>query len=643
MISLKWASLLLCSCVLQAAEPARFDGTFQPPTQFWQPETFLKLSQSNLAYIDVPKLRSRLDSRLDELNDHDFRTWFLDEVSYISAPQLSLNGIRNTPIQVREGVTKIGYRTFAGGRSSLLPLYFKGDCVGWIDLKGNGLGSEKFAQEQATLFEGFTKLDVFEAAAAVNQLRDQDHSDGLVLGAEGVAELSRQRIIQALLNRNARLNGLYLETVETLALVDPNFDVLRSSGNQAATLIVREAHWGRFTLPIDESSIYDALLGGVQSTATHSFVDFGATKGAGRRAFLKALNLTEAEAELLKRNFPSDADPQRSPSWIWGGDSYAAFRRGNDPDAVARHLSEMLGSFANEEAVAPTEAGAKLRAFVNETLRLLNGKGPYPVEQRRALWEALLRELGDFPIAPFQLGEINPHELIMSWRSDKEQTRSTFLSLPRETQMRLWKWFIEAPSEMSTPELREALAEIAADRFLDRDDNQVPLKERVHALRMLAFLPDEMAAAIAEAGHRFSPGQLLAFLWVNSDTRAIYPTLRKLGPRNQTKLVQSSLVFSLVFRSPVTFFKSAGFFKLYRSMRSQISHESFVSELAQSPRLVEVAKLWLLTWRQNSHFRESNLSISLSDFFDHFEAKFGLEIVNCETWAINTAALNEEL
>ena len=331
-------NLVFSSPLVFAEDPGALPPSFRPPA-IWKEEMFFQLTQARIAYLDITALRKRFDPILSELNDAQFKEWYLGESAYISEYQISLIGIRVHNIPHNKNKIKIAFRPSEYRRGSVMPLYYKDKVVGWIDEKGSGSDEENAAKNFIKNQEAINEIDPEKKQKLLNELYDLDHSDGVMSGGEAVAELTRQKMLQALYNKAFQQGLGWWETVDTLAIIDPGFEIIRSTGNIPAAVYHREAHLGRVTL--DENPFARGVAGAHQSTLSGATVDMG---GFFQFKAIEKLKLDENEQKILKTHFFSvNNNPQETPSWIWGHKTFQAFREQINPKIILNHLHEMLG------------------------------------------------------------------------------------------------------------------------------------------------------------------------------------------------------------------------------------------------------------------------------------------------------------
>lgn len=329
----------------------------------------------NVLRRDFPAIASWSDNEIAKLMN-----WNL---SYIGADQKTLVGIRNSQIPINPAVRSVAYRPETWIRSAILPiLLYDGTLIGYVDVKGFGHGARSADNLK-------NQLDAWQNAPnSREELKNKDHSDGLMSLGEAIAEASRQTASQKLFD----YRGASLETVETYAILRLPFNILRKGGEMPAALYVRSMNEGMLyglrpsELPVPPS-IYEDKAGRRQRTRSFSAVDFG------------GVMITDP---ILRQNFVGTAsDPQLSNAWRWAHETAEAFIRDDNPDkdAIRRHIEEMIAPLTSQPDFAQkSQIAENRRQMLRAEVHKLREAGQTYSEINEQLFpiEAVLKNLMSF-------------------------------------------------------------------------------------------------------------------------------------------------------------------------------------------------------------------------------------------------------
>jgi len=370
-------------------------------------ETLQKVQGAELAYVnyfalkrDIPELQSFSHSEID--------SWVLKNFSYVSANQNNLIEIRNSPIPWDQQ-KKTGLRPPRYGRAGVVEgLSQQGGqdkdkqdkVIGLVDIKGIGISELRLEGSKDRM-----------AGKTISQIRDMDHSDGLMSLGEAIAELTRQTAAQKLFNEYNQKNKTHFETVETYFILALPFDILKGNGEKIpAALYGRQPHIGRANFYGVPKKIYIDDHGFLQQDYFDAAVDFG------------GVLVTD---ERLKHNFEvreggKTSNPQDSKPWAWGHQVANAFRQG-DKDVVRRHLTEMLSPINLTQEENPTTPTRKsfeqeieekfleyLKGSNHENLVKMTFLLPY---SKTPHWDKIVQGFLSHPL----LGSMNRDRFISLW------------------------------------------------------------------------------------------------------------------------------------------------------------------------------------------------------------------------------------
>lgn len=303
----------------------RADEKFRPsdPKEFADPSknTMVRLKNARVSYVNVPALERdfpRVAAEIKAGRIPSWESWVVENYAYISRGQLALDGIRHSNLAVDASQTKEEIRPAGYGRAGV-----QVGPDGLVDLKGTGL-----REKDPRLTE---QKDAYAKAKGnqgkIDELRNKDHSDGLLSHGEAIAELTRQQRIQRAFDAYNAEHGTDFQTVENYFILELDVDIYRGGGKKMrAAILGRQAHIDRQAPPDGLPKVYEDAA--PQATRSGALVDFG-------------------NAHVLLDAFKMEGkfDAQKSNVWKYAHEVADAFARTEnpDPDAVYRHLREMLG------------------------------------------------------------------------------------------------------------------------------------------------------------------------------------------------------------------------------------------------------------------------------------------------------------
>lgn len=299
------------------------------------------LTADSVVYINEAALK-RDFPQLRSLNTQQLKTWLVENFGYIGSQQRNLSGIRNTFIKANPKDTKDAFRPEGWRRSAVMEAMSPDgkDLMGLVDIKGFGHGD-------GSLLDAIDKMSVPEQITAfrtargnkekLNKLRAKDHSDGLLSLGEAIAEGSRQMAAQRLFETK----DIPLETVETYAIFQLPFDIMKPGEDIPAAFYLRQAHRGRKSLLDVPNDIYVDTFGHRQQTSMGTAVDFGAVIITDERLVGNFGPIDGRPVLINSMEESGSTDPQKSKAWIYAHEVAKAVVSG-DKDAIYMHYQEML-------------------------------------------------------------------------------------------------------------------------------------------------------------------------------------------------------------------------------------------------------------------------------------------------------------
>lgn len=349
---------------------------FRPQTpedlQVFESEQGHRLLKARVMYADYEAIREDF-AFLKEADDNTINQWILS-FAHISKTQLRLWGIRFVgrgqphPLDLPKDTDLAGfydqseyidkasdlniYRPWGYGRADVMKVYDPtGRAAGLIDMKGTG--SDRTEGQVKEFFQA-AKLGESERRLKLNRLFNRDHSDGLMAGGEGVAEITREKAIRYQLEVENLKSNTAWGTVRNYFLVDTGLEILKSDGTTTpAAIVARQAHWRDPHTFYMGSSALLALknshpsgrppkvtddFGFLQRSMNANLVDFGGSM-PGHEVLAQNfyfLPLADGEDEIMR------TDPQNSTAWVWGHEAYAAALREDNPHIIFNHVAEMV-------------------------------------------------------------------------------------------------------------------------------------------------------------------------------------------------------------------------------------------------------------------------------------------------------------
>lgn len=378
----------LCLILILAGQSAIAQETIRPQTlddlAHSYPAKNYRLKNAKVAYVDYAALRGDF-LFLRDLTNPQIDKWVLENFAYMDATQLELLGIRFVgrnqphPQQLLEnggGLESYDANDFIDMKDvkkSVRPSEYNradvmeakdlsGKTVGLIDRKGTGVNPMVREWMPPRSHREYYQ-DYFEAVhaknfEAMNNTFNKDHSDGLASGGEAVAEMTREHATRLAFQVNG--SGA---TVKSYFIIDTGIDILKSNGKKIpAAIYARQAHWrneSNFTNDTDSvlrigkeslkpsSYIVTDDSGYLQRTISDTMVDFG---GVIVREKSVAKNFGVPEDGYMAGDHGDErrSNPQKSYPWVWGHLAYDYFLRSGDPEAISRHLTEMLGTLPTQ-------------------------------------------------------------------------------------------------------------------------------------------------------------------------------------------------------------------------------------------------------------------------------------------------------
>jgi hypothetical protein len=377
-------SLTMSLILILAGQSLFAQETIRPKTaaEFLNsyPAINYRLKNAKVAYVDYAALKEDF-LFLKNLTNPQIDHWVIQNFAYMDASQLELLGVRfvgrNQPHPqhvIENGGSLESYNAndfvdMKDIKKSVRPHDYKradvmeakdlsGKVVGLIDRKGTGinpLARSFYAPRPVT--ENYKEY--FEAVkaknyAVMNETFNGDHSDGLSSGGEAIAEVTREKATSLAFNKEG--SGV---TVKSYFIIDAGIDIIRSNGTKIpAAIYARQAHWrnsGNFFAGTDSllrikksgqfpsSDIVTDDSGFLQRTISDTLVDFG---GVVVREESVAKNFDVRKEDYMPgRDGRGDRpNPQKSNPWVWGHQTYDYFIKSGDSEAIARHVTEMMGS-----------------------------------------------------------------------------------------------------------------------------------------------------------------------------------------------------------------------------------------------------------------------------------------------------------
>jgi len=331
-------------------------------------DKMVRVKGAKVAWADFAALRRDFPD-LRPLTDTQISAWILDRFGYISEAQLELNDIRQTPIPIEKGKTKLGMRPVTYDRAAVQDTGFKSG--GLIDLKGAG-----HRKGSPSLLKQITD---FKAASGnwdeINKIHIRNHTDGLMSLGEAIAEVTRQNAAQKLFDLHHAAGGKRFQTVESYFIISLPFELLKDHGSKVpAALYGRQANVGRPNGLKVPDKIYIDSEGAKQASEMGAAVDFGGVQ-------IKDPRLADRFGMLDSSSFGA----QYSKPWAYGHDTARAFYYRNDTFAIYRHLEDdMLKPILDEWRTLPVS-----REFERYRVPLPRDHGPAPKPFLTKIEEAL--------------------------------------------------------------------------------------------------------------------------------------------------------------------------------------------------------------------------------------------------------------
>lgn len=304
---------------------------------------------AEIAEINLVALR-RDFKHMRSWSDAQIREWVLSRYSRMSALQLRLRGIRVDMFTFDPNSVAHWYHPFFYKRAAVDEVKDGEENVGVIDVKGTGHADEKSVLAQVKRFESLSGED----RQALNELRTEDHSDGMMSLGEAISESIRQKAVQAGFDIYNAEHYTSWQTVETYFILKLPIKILRDDGKwDWAAVYGRQGHWrGDSGLPSPES-VYTDPFGGKQATIFDGAVDFG-----GVMIHQPELLSTFGDPQTFK-NAEGMEDAQLSNSWKYAHET----ARAEDIEAAVRaHIVKMLGPIQTRLAALPSLSDAEEKA-----------------------------------------------------------------------------------------------------------------------------------------------------------------------------------------------------------------------------------------------------------------------------------------
>lgn len=316
---------------------------------------------------DYPETRGYSDPQID--------AWILKHFAYVSEMQLRLRGIRVSHFEVDLNDVKILVHPGAYYRAGVIEIPGMGaGTTELMDLKGSGHSDEvtvngtvaRFGKLLAALEQGLN------AGGAIDDLRVEGHTDGVLSFGEGVAEISRGLAIQAAYDIYNREHGTAFETIENYFLLDFGFQILKRNGESIpASLLGRQPHWRGDKAELTPPTIFIDPYGDLQSSVFGTNVDFGG-------AVITEKNLQHSFGPYDPKG--PKPDPQHGPAWRYAHETADYFRRVSDHDypaaraAMNSHFEKMLEPLAaKHQALAPLSESLQYQNYLLKRLPVTSG------------------------------------------------------------------------------------------------------------------------------------------------------------------------------------------------------------------------------------------------------------------------------
>lgn len=242
-------------------------------------QTHFHIPGSSVAWADYEALRRDFPS-IRGLTETQIDSWIIDNFAYLSEAQLRLRGIRVDdfavdlnrsapffhPPDYNRASVAIEHAGFSSGSNQ--------SQLALIDLKGTGHGNPSNVESQVRSFEAAKQN--LDPARALDEIRIHDHSDGMMTLGEAIAEVTRQKAVQAGFDLVNARTGSSHQTVESYFVIHLPVSILKDKGrSDPAAIYGRQPHIrgsGRLEIP---PQVYQDDFGGRQASALRSAVDFG--------------------------------------------------------------------------------------------------------------------------------------------------------------------------------------------------------------------------------------------------------------------------------------------------------------------------------------------------------------------------------